>query len=96
MAKYKRTVIGSVLKSKTAGEPDYIKIRADLKSNLVLKPGTNVRLESASFQLKSVQAAMKDGKLSEDLGKQIEERIGKIPDFVRFELVLLEKNETNG
>jgi len=93
MAKYKRMVVGSVLKSKTDGDPDYIKINGNLKENLVLKPGQTLKLESAKFQLKSLQSAMKDGKLSEELGQQIEERIKKIPEWVRFEVILLEKNE---
>lgn len=93
MAKYKRMVVGSVLKSKTDGDPDYIKINTNLKSDLVLKPGQTLKLESGKFQLKSLQAAMSAGKISEEMGKEIEERIKKIPEWVRFEVILLEKKD---
>jgi hypothetical protein len=92
MAKYKRMTIGSVVKSKEKGEADYIQIRKDLKQNLVLKPGQTLKLESAASQLKSLKEAVSAGKLSEDLGETIEERISKIPEWVRFEIVLVEKS----
>jgi hypothetical protein len=42
----KRAVIGSVVKSKEPGQPDYIKIGQDV----TLKKGTILRLESKSQQ----------------------------------------------
>jgi len=85
MAK-KRMQVGSVCKSKKDGEPDYIKMR----------DGKSYRLESKSYQLKSLEDAVKQGKLTEDIGEQVRERINKIPDWVRFELVeYVEKTEAN-
>ena len=79
MAKKKRMQVGSVMKSKNAGEPDYIKMR----------DGKTYRLESKKSQLESLQKAVADGKLSPDVAEKVEERINKIPDFVRFEIIEL-------
>ena len=89
MAKTKRSVGGSVCKSKESGKPDYIKIREDLS----LKKGQVLRLESKKFQLESLQGAVSSGKLSSDLGEKIKERIEKIPEWVRFEIVAVESVE---
>lgn len=89
MAKSKRTVVGSVCKSKDAGKPDYIKVRDDV----VLKKGQVLRLESKKFQLDSLQGAVTSGKVSGDLSEKIKERIEKIPDWVRFEIIALESQE---
>jgi|DEB19_MinimDraft_3_1074340.scaffolds.fasta_scaffold66083_1 hypothetical protein len=86
MAKSKRSVVGSVCKSKDAGKPDYIKIRDDMS----LKKGQILRLESKKYQLESLQGAVTAGKLSSELGEKIRERIEKIPDWVRFEIVAVE------
>ena len=92
MAKLKRNVVGSVYKPKpdpATGKPkpnsvDYIKMR----------DGKTYRLESAAYQLKSLEDAVKAGKLSEDVAEQVRERINKTPDFVRFEIVeLVEQKE---
>ena len=79
MAK-KRRVVGSVCKPKEAGKVDYIKMRDS---------GKIYRLESASYQLKSLEDAVTAGKLSEEIAEKVRERIGKIPSWVRFELVEL-------
>lgn len=77
MAKKKRVQVGSVMKSKNAGEPDYIKMR----------DGKTYRLESKKSQLDSLHKAVAEGKLSPDVAEKVEERINKIPDFVRFEII---------
>jgi len=86
MAKAKRSVVGSVCKSKDAGKPDYIKVRDDMS----LRKGQILRLESKKYQLDSLQGAVAAGKLSSELGEKIRERIEKIPDWVRFEIVAVE------
>lgn len=86
MAKAKRSVVGSVCKSKESGKPDYIKVRDDLS----LRKGQILRLESKKYQLDSLQNAVSAGKLSSELGEKIRERIEKIPDWVRFEIVAVE------
>ena len=83
----KRSVIGSVVKNRTPGKADYISIREDV----TLRKGENLMLESAKGQLESITAAVAAGKISEDLGEKIKERISKIPDFVRFEIVRINK-----
>lgn len=83
-----RKVLGSVVKSKEAGKPDYIKINTDA----VLKKGQTFSLESKTQQLKSLEAAVAAGKLTPDVGEEIKERLEKMPDFVRFEIVSYEKN----
>lgn len=89
MAKSKRTVVGSVCKSKDPGKPDYIKVRDDL----VLKKNQVLRLESKKFQLESLQGAVSSGKVSQELSEKIKERIEKIPEWVRFEIIALETQE---
>lgn len=79
MGKLKRQVVGSVCKSKDAGKPDYVKMR----------DGKIYRLESATQQLKSLHDAVAAGKLPADVAEKVEERINKIPSWVRFELVEL-------
>jgi len=81
--KTKRRVIGSVLASKDNPKETYIKIREDI----TLSKGVTLRLESKRSQLESVEAAMAAGKLSEEMGEKIKERISKIPDWVKFEIV---------
>jgi len=77
MAKKKRVQVGSVMKSKNAGEPDYIKMR----------DGKTYRLESKKSQLDSLYKAVAENKLSPEIAEKVEERINKIPDFVRFEII---------
>lgn len=87
MAKYKRTTIGSIVKSKENGKPDYIKVNGAH----VLKDGQFLNLESKAFQLASLEEAVKAGKLSGDAAEQARARINNIPDFVRFTIVAVEK-----
>jgi hypothetical protein len=82
--KLKRQVVGSVYKAKEAGQVDYIKMREGDKY---------YRLESPKYQLDSLEKAVSEGKLSEDLAQKVRDRISKIPDFVRFELVELVEQE---
>lgn len=76
MAK-KRVQVGSVCKNKDPGKADYVKMR----------DGKIYSLESKASQLKSLEEAVSNGKLSGDVAESIRERINKIPDWVRFELV---------
>lgn len=86
MAKLKRKLIGSVVKGKD-GKPDYIKVRGAH----VLKDGQYLNLESKTKQLESLNEAEKAKKISSELAAKIRERISRIPDFVRFEVVTLEE-----
>lgn len=91
--KYKRTVVGSVVKNKTEGKPDYIKIGADV----VLKKGEYVNLEGEKFQLDGIKSAVESGKMSPEIAEKAKARIGEVPwiskpdGFVRFQLVKVDK-----
>lgn len=74
--------IGSVVKSKVAGEADYIKINEDI----TLKKGDTLKLESRAQQLKIIPELVAAGKISEENGEKMIARAEKIPDFVRFEI----------
>lgn len=105
MAKLKRKVIGSIVKGrpevdakgnpvldasgKPVMKPDYIKVRGAH----VLKDGQFLNLETKAQQLKNLETAVASGKLSGDLASQIRERVNKIPDWVRFEVVTLEEEQ---
>jgi len=84
MAKSKRLVVGSVVKGKTVDgvkKPDYIKMR----------DGTYLNLESPKQQLASMEKALSEGKLSEEVAEKIRERIAKIPEWVMFEVIQVVK-----
>lgn len=85
---YKRVQVGSVLKSKDASQPDYIKINADV----VLKKGDILNLESKKSKLASLDKNVENGKLSGDLADKIRGDIEKMPDFVRFEIIKVTKD----
>jgi len=82
--------IGSVVKSKKPGENDYIKITEDV----VLKKGEYLSLDTKTSKLSSVQKALENGRLSEEIASKITEKIEKTPwldkdkpdTFVRFEI----------
>jgi hypothetical protein len=79
MAKFKRTQVGSFCKSKDEGKPPYFKMR----------DGKIFRVESAKFQLKSLEDAVAQGKLNEEVANKVRERIAKIPEWVLAEIVEL-------
>lgn len=100
MAKYKRQTVGSILKAKEAGKPDYLRLRGDMKETLLaavagmdVTKGLSLKLESKKAQLESAEGAIAAGKLSADVGAKVKERIEKIPDYVRFEVVLLQEEK---
>ena len=89
MAKWKRSVLGSVLATKDDKKKFYIKMKADV----TLKAGDFINLESKQNQIDSIQKAFDEGKVNEEVLEQALERIEKMPDFVKFDLVKLEKLE---
>jgi len=102
MAKSKRTVVGSVCKSKDSGKPDYLVLRGNTADELAKalmrtdkSKGLSLKLESKKFQMESLDQAVSSGKLSGELAEKIKsERIAKIPDWVRFEVVLIESSSS--
>ena len=99
MGKYRRQVVGSVVKSKTEGKGSYLRLRGD-NADVLLKAlagadkskGLNLLLESKKTQLASLEKAISEGKIAGDNAEKAKERVNKIPDFVLFEVVLLEEN----
>lgn len=87
MAKYKRSVVGSVVKSKDPTRPNYIKFKTDCS----FANGQMVSVESKAFQLQSLASAVANGKLTPENAEKAKERIEKIPAFVLGELVVVEK-----
>lgn len=85
MAKLRREKVGQVMKSKDNNKPDYIKFEKDVS----VKAGDIIRLETKKFQLESLASAVQAGKLSGEQAEKAKERIEKIPDFVRGELIVL-------
>ena len=87
----KRITLGSLYKSQNADKSDYIKVSSNLKEPITLKAGDYIQFETKAFQLKSLQAAVAAGRLSEENGEKAKERIEKTPEFVRGELILVIK-----
>lgn len=83
----KRIYVGQVLKGKDGGS-DYIKIDNDVS----LKKGQTLQLESKTALLERLESANNAGKISEDYYQKQKERVEKTPDFVRFSIVLVDKN----
>ena len=79
MAKLNRNQVASFCKSKDENSPPYIKFR----------DGKVYRVESAKYQLKSLEKAVADGKLGGDVADSIRERIEKIPEWVLGEVIEL-------
>lgn len=88
MSKYTRRTVGSVIKSKNEGEMDYIKIRDDV----TFKKGDILQLESVKSKLASLEKAVSSGKLSEEVAEKVREQVSKTPDFVRFDIVQVNKS----
>ena len=88
MAKYKRVTVGDIVKGKD-GKPDYIKVQNDV----VLKRGDYLNLESKAQQLKNLDESLSSGRISGEFAEQLRERIEKIPDFVRFQIIRSTKED---
>lgn len=92
--KYSRTTVGSVNKSQDPTKSNYIKFYLkNTGGTLTVNDGQTLSVESKSFQLKSLEAAVAAGKLSEENASKARERIEKIPEYVLGELILVTKGE---
>lgn len=83
---WKRTVIGSVLKSKEDPKESYIKISKDI----TLSAGDTLKLESKEDAMKNLKAAFANEKISEQLYTDLMSKAQNTPDFVRFNILKLE------
>lgn len=83
-------------------ESDYMKFRCDDQqvlgtfinalenaAKLGAKKGLSVQLQSKKSQLDGIAGALKVGSMTQDTHDYVAERINSIPDYVRFEVVLL-------
>jgi len=96
MAKLKRLTIGSICKPQDETKSVYIKLRGDTIDDFIeilkkanKKDGMYLNLESQKDQLASLDTAVKNGKLTEEIATKIRTRVEKIPAFVRYEIVAL-------
>lgn len=89
MSKFNRQEVGSILKSKDTSKPDYVKI----KNDILLKAGDILNLESKASRLAGVDKAVESGKLTEDKAEEIREKINNMPDYVRFNIIKVTKEE---
>jgi len=91
--KYKRTNIGSVIKSQDPTRSNYIKLNLrNTGGTITLTDGQTLSVESKAYQLKSLESAVSSGKLSEENASKARERIEKIPEFVLGEIILVNKD----
>ena len=79
-----RREVGKILKGKD-GKPDYVELKEDVSKGFY-------SLESKASQLKSLEQAVEDGKISEEVAEKKRENINKMPDFIRFNIVQYTKN----
>lgn len=82
----RRLTVGSIIKGQIKDgvkQQDYIKMSYDIN----LKKGEYLQLKSKEQQLQDLDEGVNAGRLSEESADKIRERVQKIPDFVRFELV---------
>lgn len=91
-SKWKRTVVGSILKSKDDTKPNYLKVNLYKQEEIVLKNGQSLQVLSKNFKLKDLQRLRQEGKLDDATLDKMEEQANKMPDFVMAEVVLLERN----
>ncbi len=98
MAKYKRVNVGSVVKDQDKTKPDYIKLNPKAIPDFIealqnVKEGENMylNLESKATQLSGLEYAVENGKLSPENAAKARERIEATPEFVRFQVILVNK-----
>lgn len=95
---YKRINVGSIVKKREGGDvlklnTKFLRDFIDFLKNNQDKDKLYLSLESKKYQEDSLNAAVAAGKLSADKAEERMERIQKIPDFVRFEVVAVDRND---
>ena len=70
--------------------PMYIR-NIQISKDIALKKGDYLSLESKSSKIKGIKAGLESGKLSEEFGNKLLEEAEKIPEFVRFEIIKVNK-----
>ena len=90
-SQWKRTTIGSILKSKDSSKPNYIKVNLYKQESVTLKNGQTLQVLSKKQKLQDVARLRNEGKLEESVLDKMEEQANRMPDFVMAEIVLVEK-----
>ena len=81
---WKRTTVGEIKKDKNDPKKSYLELKE------AIEPGF-FNLESPKDQLASLEEAFANEKISEEIYNKQKERIEKIPDFVRFQMIKVER-----
>lgn len=91
MAKWNRQQIGKIVKKSDdkLRYPGVKEFSLKIEQDITLKAGTYLNLENKAYKLASLESA-KD-KMSEENYEKAIERINKMPDFVFFEVIKLDK-----
>lgn len=84
--KRQRTIVGDMLKAKEGAKSNapYIKVSQDV----VLKKGDIISVESKTYQLSSLEAAAKAGKITPEYFEKRKAEIERTPAFVMGKLIL--------
>lgn len=100
----RRIKVGSVNKGKVdektkKAKADYIQMNPfqvkalrEVLAGLGKDDSLYINLESKASQLASLDAAVANGKLDEEYAEKQKGFVEKIPDFVRFELIVVSKD----
>jgi len=91
MAKWNRQQIGKIVKKSDdkLRYPGVKEFSLKIEQDITLKAGTYINLENKAYKLASLEASKE--KMSEENYEKALERINKMPDFVMFEVIKLDK-----
>jgi hypothetical protein len=95
--KFSRVTVGKIYKGKE-GKPDYLKLDHYSKKELfdaisgMDEKGLYLNLESKNSQLAGIEKALAEGKMKPENAEKARERVNKMPDFVRFDVVLVKRD----
>jgi hypothetical protein len=91
MASWNRQQIGKIVKKSEDRQrfPEVKEFSLKIEQDITLKAGSYLNLENKAFKLASLEANR--DKMSEENYEKAVERINKMPDFVFFEVIKLDK-----
>lgn len=93
MSKWNRVQIGKIVKKSDdkLRYPGVKEFSLKIEQDITLKAGQYLNLENKAYKLASLEASRE--KMSEENYNKAVERIGKMPDYVFFEVIKLDKSE---
>lgn len=92
MAKYTRSNVGAIYKSKLDGQSDYLEFQLPPGEVVEFKNGDKLQIESKSYKLKSLEQGHNEGRIKPESYVKMKEYTEKMPEWVRAQVVLLRKN----